>query len=600
MNRSTIGTISLLTAFLLLLGMRGADVRASDDGTDEQAYSLEQDQGSRIRVLLTRLQAARLTVTLDGSYTLEPFGLAFQRGAKLLFVCEEASLSLYYEGMAVSAERFALRRHELRPDMPVLENGLRMNDQIHLYAGELALTADEGLVRPVLALPMEEYLLGVVPYEMSESFPLEALKAQAVAARTYAQRKTIDARDYDVTDNTNDQVYRGYNAAYGRAVQAVRETAGLCGFVGNELARCYYSASNGGQTELMQNVWPDGGKELFTVQDDPYDLLNPKGQVREALLPRIWPKPGVDAALDALAERIKPELAETLIAMGYDNDAEHIRLTGIENAELQTPRYPAPSRLMTEIRLWVRLDARKEVVTITPKPAQSSQAEASGSDEGEQSADVQDLIVIPAPRWTAMGPVPQAIAVDLPLFPEVKRMLGLSINSTDNELFTLEERERGFMLEARRFGHGVGMSQRGAEWMAGVEGWTFEEILRFYYPGISLNAVEQSHQPTLLPPVDAAFLVTPGPPATATPRPTLTPLTQDPQEGEWIGEVTAIADDSWLNLRAEPHTGGKVLKTLYLGQPLLVAEELTDGWLRVRIDTLEGYVMAQFVKRAGE
>ena len=51
-------------------------------------------------------------------------------------------------------------------------------------SGDLTLTVKDGVIRPVLTLPVETYLLGVVPYEMSDSFPLEALKAQAVCART--------------------------------------------------------------------------------------------------------------------------------------------------------------------------------------------------------------------------------------------------------------------------------------------------------------------------------------------------------------------------------------------------------------------------------
>jgi len=570
---------ALLAVWLML--WTGGPARASDITID-----INQDQGATVRVLLTRVQGDRLSVALDGSYTLEPFGLAFQRGSKLVFAWERDALALYYEGMAVSAEAFTLRRHALPPSAaPDEENGLRFNGQLNLFAGDLTLTAAEGLVRPVFTVPMEIYLLGVVPYEMSDTIPMEALKAQAVTARTYAQRRLGSSRDYDLVANTNDQVYYGQNAAHKRSAQAVRETAGLCGYIGGALAHCFYSASNGGQTELMQNVWPDGGRELFIVRDDPYDLQNPKSQVRVTQLPREWPKPGTDRALDGLAGLLKPELAEPLLALGYDGDGQYIRITGVEKAELHTPRHAPPSRLMTMLRLWVRVDARKELEQVPPDPDAGS-----------------DPTVIPAPQWTAMGPVAEAIEVDIPLFPDAKRLLGLSINPGNNELITLHERENGFTLEARRFGHGVGMSQRGAEWMAGAEQWTFEQILHFYYPGIQLmsNPAQQTPAPTLPPPVDAAFLNTPAPPATATPRPTPMPLSQAPQGQEWLGEVTAMAEDSWLNLRTEPATSGKVLGTLFLDQSLLVLEELPDGWLRVKTDVIEGYVMAQFVKRAGE
>jgi len=277
------------------------------------------------------------------------------------------------------------------------------------------------------------------------------------------------------------------------------------------------------------------------------------------------------------------------MALCYDGVAAHIRITGVALAQVHTPRYSAPSRLMTMLRLQVRVDARKEIVPETPAPAGEP-------DENDGAPGANS-----APRWTAMGPVAEAIEVDLPLFPELKRLVGLSINHNDNELMTVTEREDGFLLEARRFGHGVGMSQRGAEWMAGVENWTYEQILHFYYPGIQLMGVAHAAPPpTLPPPVDASFLNTPGPPPTPTPRPTLMPLTQAPEGDEWLGEVTAIAADSWLNMRVEPATSARVLDTLYLGQPLLVLEELPGDWLRVKTDMREGYVMAQYVKRADE
>src|SRR5699024_7021753 len=133
--------------------------------------------------------------------------------------------------------------------------------------------ASQGVIRPVLTIDVEDYLLGVVPYEMSDSFPIEALKAQAVAARTYVLRKIGSSGDYDVVDTTNDQVFRGMNPDYPNAIAAVEQTAGVCGYYNGRLAECYYSASNGGQTELVENVWSGGGDYGYIAMvDDPYDL----------------------------------------------------------------------------------------------------------------------------------------------------------------------------------------------------------------------------------------------------------------------------------------------------------------------------------------
>ena len=72
----------------------------------------------------------------------------------------------------------------LRQDSGDTMPGIRFNLQAGFYPGDLTLSIEEEKIQPVLTLPLETYLQGVVPYEMGDSFPDEALKAQAVCART--------------------------------------------------------------------------------------------------------------------------------------------------------------------------------------------------------------------------------------------------------------------------------------------------------------------------------------------------------------------------------------------------------------------------------
>ena len=532
-----------------------------------------------VRVLLTRLALTdRLDAALDGSYSVEPGGLAFQRGSKLTISSAQGTLMLYYEGMAMNAgQQLILRRHAI---LTGEENGLRLNGNYSLYTGDLVVSLRDGMLRAVLHIPMEEYLLGVVPYEMSDSFPLEALKAQAVTARTYALKKSGSTQDYDVVDNTNDQVFRGMNPGNVKAAQAVRETEGVVGYFKDSLADCFYSASNGGQTELVQHVWGGEDPGVSVMQDDPYDLENPLSVVKSYAVSRI-PAEG-----DALAALLKNALSGQLAALGYDSDPAYIRVAAINGVAAHTPRFKEPSRVMTVLRFDVRAEARK------PLPASLA--------EEESFYLVQTVTPVPsatplAPQWTAMQPVPQALTVDLPIFPDAEIALNLAINGDNNEIVTVRETEDSFVIESRRYGHGVGMSQRGAEWMALQHNFTFAQILQFYYPGMKL--VKMRDQATPQPPIAAAFLATPGPPATPTPRPTVMPLTQTPGPSQWQAKVTLIAENSTLNLRGEPSLVGPVIRQLYYGQKLLVLEELPGGWLKVKTDVLEGYVMASFVEK---
>ena len=552
--------------------------------------SARAEQGM-VRVLLTKLNLTdRLTAALDGCYSLGD--LSFQRGAKLLISCASGKIIVYYEGMALSADReIVLVRHQTEEGK---ENGLRLNGDYALYCGDLHITTDGHTLTPVLHIPVEEYLLGVVPYEMSDSFPLEALKAQAVAARTYALRKAGSPGDYDLVDNTNDQVFRGYSAANKQAVLAVAQTEGVCGYFNGALANCYYTASNGGQVELPQYVWGKSDGDYITRHEDPYDVENPESIVKKAFLAK-HPKDGLVYS-QAFTDALKMLMAEPLLSMGYTGNAEDIRIDSLEGAEVHAPKYGADSLVMTMLRLTVRAQARRAVTQAAKDDEDVSMFQiAPELQTAVPSSASPEPTATPAPQPAAFVPVPEPIVVEMTLFPMAKSMLGLSINSSMNEIITVEETADVFVIAARRYGHGVGMSQRGAQWQAGKYEWDYEKILRFYYPGMELRKIDTSVK--LPPAIAAEYLTTPGPAATPTPRPTLIPLLEQPGEEGYVLTVNQIGVNSYLNLRSMPSTDSDVLRQLYYGQQLIALENQPEGWYKVRIGDLEGYVMEQFVER---
>ncbi|MBR5108672.1 MAG: SpoIID/LytB domain-containing protein [Clostridia bacterium] len=541
-----------------------------------------------VRVLLTKLKTTdQLKISLDGSYTLGD--IAFQRGSSLTVVSDGKALYVYYEGMSLKmGKEMALIRHAVEEG---LENGLRFNGAYELHPGDLKLSVAGGGIRAVLYAPVEEYLLGVVPYEMNDSFPLEALKAQAVAARTYALKRTGADRDYDVEDNTNDQAYYGVKAEHKNAARAVRETAGQCGFYKGSMADCYYSASNGGQTELPSHVWGKTNPGYLQMNDDPYDLQNPESAVKRASLPKTL-KTNDD--LGALKTPILSALSELLESKGYDGDMAQIRVVGIQGAETALPMYQdAPSKIMTLLRLFLTVEARQ----LIPEDF---------SDEVEYSifSVIHDDAPLPTPspspasaageQWSAPKTLPEAVLVTLDIFPLVEQRLNLSINGGSNELITVRETSSAFVLESRRYGHGVGLSQRGAQYMAGLYRWTYDRILQFYYPGMKLETIAYTF--SMPQKLDSRFLATPGPAATPTPRPTVMPVLATPGPREYKVRVTNIGVNSYLNLRAQPNTQAEVLRQLYYGQELIVTEE-TEDWLTVHTDDLSGYVMKEFVQK---
>ena len=530
-----------------------------------------------VRVLLTRLNLTnQAEISLDGSYTLND--LSFQRGSHLTVTCSGDSLYVYYEGMALNAGKtLTLKRHATEEGK---ENGVRFSGRYELHPGDLVLSAQNGQLRAVLHAPVEEYLLGVVPYEMSDSFPVEALKSQAIAARTYALRKVGAQNDYDVVDNTNDQAYYGVRASHTNAAEAVRATEGMCGYYKDSLAECYYSASNGGQTELVSHVWGNADCDYLVMVDDPYDLENPESTVKRYSFAKSMEN---GEGLGKLKDQVMSALSEIMESRGYDGDQEHIRVTGIQNAEVALPLYPdSPSKVMTMLRLSLQVQGRRLM-----------------DDDGEEDVSMFDTSPTSPPRprgeqWSAMTALPQPVVVTLDLFPQVEKLLDLSINAGRNEIMSIRETDDAFILESRRFGHGVGMSQRGAQQMAKKYDWTCEQILRFYYPGMTVKKVEYTY--VLPTPLSQQFLTTPGPAATPTPRPTPMPISATPGPNEYKVRVTNIGVNSYLNLREAPNTQAGVLRQLFFGQELIVTQELED-WLHVKTDDIQGYVMTEFVTK---
>ena len=512
------------------------------------AAGSKKNADAEIRVLRTRLNLTNEAwMTLEGRYLARGENgteALLPAGAKITVLLRKGQLALFHDGLALNMgkELKLLRRRD-----GDVEPGIRFNLFAGVYPGDLTLTIKDSAIQPVLKLPLESYLPGVVPYEMSDSFPIEALKVQAICARTYALSKMNGSGEYDVVDNTNDQVFRGIPDQCENTVRAVEETEGLILTWKDKLITAWYSASNGGQTELPENVW--GGDNIpgcFAMTDDPWDLQNPDSTVRTAMLGKDGS--GLSRGMLRLLHTALSKEAE--LAGRLPEKTEDLKVDAIRTVKVTTPRFKAPSRLMTKLKMTV---------------------DAYGG------------------TWD----------VTLDLFPEAVFLLGLSVYGADNEIITVTEDEKAFTLTAGRFGHGVGMSQRGAQQMAAEGGKTFKEILAFYYPGAKIKRYNGKAAAPSTP--DPVLGETPGPIPTATPRPTPMPVTEELPEEAWLASVEHIDDDSTLNLREKPSAGSKIVMRLYKHQKLIVLEEAeVTGWLHVKTDVIEGYVMMSFLEKVEE
>ncbi len=469
-----------------------------------------------VRVYLSSIASnTQIDMTIDGSYSIGgDASKAIARGTRVSVSNSGGTLLLTMNGQTQTmGSRFKLRRHTTSGNNGVYIAQARKPQS--LYPGDIELIAKGGNVQVIVHVFMEDYMRGVLPYEMDNSFPLESLKAQAVAARTYALKKmSAQSSTYDLVDTTSDQVYNGTPAGNDRCAQAVSETAGIVGTVNGEYMASYYTASNGGQTESVANAWGSGSYSYLQIKDDPYDLRNTASIAKSVTFYRDG-----TTSVSALTQLLRDEAAAR-VGVGS------VHIEAITSVTPHSPKYGGDSRVYTKVDVGVQLSGYGHVT------------------------------------------------VTLDYFNQLESLCGMSINVLKNETLAVNEVVGGFKLTARRFGHGVGMSQRGAQQM-GKEGLAYDQILDFYFPGITLTRYNMTR--TILPSIDG---------------------TQGGYEEIITDAKTAIVTLSnpldRLNLRSAASTTASVLATMAHGTQVTLLE-MGSAWSCVQYGTLSGYVKNEYI-----
>ena len=156
---------------------------------------------------------------------------------------------------------------EIRPEKIPIKD-LRTTIDGKEYYGGVTVNKGKDSLTVINLAPLEEYLRGVVSKEMSPSFPAEALKAQTVAARTFAlkNRGRHEKDGFDLCDSTHCQVYIGV-AAYDSVDKAIDETRGECLTFKEKLADANFHTDSGGMTESVGDVWGTAVSYLVAVKE---------------------------------------------------------------------------------------------------------------------------------------------------------------------------------------------------------------------------------------------------------------------------------------------------------------------------------------------
>jgi stage II sporulation protein D len=187
-------------------------------------------------------------------------------------------------GMAVTRGRRVVARFGkpftmFRHRQPVRLMGPAINGiNSGLYRGSIELRpGGSGGITAINVIKVDPYIQGVVPGEMPSSWHMEALKVQAVAARTYALATSLDGGVFDLYPDTRSQVYKGVSGETSRTNSAVRATKGEVVEYDGRIAITYYFSTSGGHTENIENSFIGADPEPWLKGvKDPYDRISPR------------------------------------------------------------------------------------------------------------------------------------------------------------------------------------------------------------------------------------------------------------------------------------------------------------------------------------
>ncbi|MCL2602912.1 MAG: SpoIID/LytB domain-containing protein [Defluviitaleaceae bacterium] len=330
------------------------------------------------------------------------------------------------------------------------------------YRGIIALRPANRLITAINIICPEEYLFGVIPAEMPQSWHPQALMAQAVASRTFLYRRAMEGRytaqAFHLCDTTHCQVYRGAGQEHANTTAAVNATRGLMIFHDGEPILASYFSSSGGATENSENVWVDTLPYLRSVNE-----------IAEHS-PMVWSRTFTWAELTNLLNAANANIGTatgiSTTVIGASGRVVELTVHGTNGQHRLTG-----DRIRTFFN-----------------PA------AGGTLQSNNFRILEAMPQLPA-VWIYDGR--QLLSAPLSAFhglddrdnPTSMHMAYIFDGTTTRRVVSAPQTASGgagFTISGNGWGHGVGMSQHGAEAMARL-GFSYREILLHYYTGVEIR-----------------------------------------------------------------------------------------------------------------
>jgi len=338
------------------------------------------------------------------------------------------------------------------------------------YRGTLELKKEKAGITIINELPLEEYLYAVVPSEMPSEYDLEAQKAQAVCARCYAlsQRGSKAMKPYgaDVDDSTAYQVYNNL-AESKMSIRAVKETKGVVPVMNGRMITAYYFSTSSGYTADIKDAWGGSGTKYLTGS---VQFIKKSEQKKELKLSKE----------QTFADFLEKETRQT-----FDSSYPWYRWEismDLELLEESIKRY-LPERITSSFSS-LSLASGKKV----SKDMEIGHLKSIKIKERAVSGMITCLEIVGTKQTLLVQGEYNIRRILSPEYAKVKRQDGSIVTNLSllpSSFFLLEKKKNGYVISGGGYGHGIGMSQNGANTMA-KNGYKWKEILGHYYPGITL------------------------------------------------------------------------------------------------------------------
>ncbi len=365
----------------------------------------------------------------------------------------------YYEGSVFIDDNGnygydpCLSTDDLRDGNPLVYVGQRA------YRDYIELVPWAGKITVVNIVDIEKYLYSVVCSEVFPGWHKESLKAQAVAARTYAkynsgEKSKFSDRAYDLADDQRSQVYKGYNIEDERVRDAVDECRGEMVYYDDEVINAFFFSTSGGSTSNSEDIWTYKVPYLRAVSDILETTPEVKPWINEMAMSTIENK---------LAQR---DIYIGSVLSAYITDVND---EGIVMA-LQINGTNGSTVLEKEKIRGLGLHSRKFVLLNEGELA-DTEVSVIGADGVSADVDLEDVYVLDDTEVESL--------------PVSKQAIIMSDKNIRN--IPLERGKSGHISFAGMgWGHSVGMSQSGAKGMAEA-GYDYKEILEHYYTGVEVR-----------------------------------------------------------------------------------------------------------------